>query len=85
MASLSSLQGSGGGRIPLPDGRSYTVSRTDLARIIDSMPTEACRAMHIAVRVGDHQTAQHLLREAAATYFADSSTVLPARHDDGRL
>jgi hypothetical protein len=69
MASLTSLQGHGGGRIPM-DGFSYTVSRADLARIIDTMPTDACRAMHLATRQGDIATAQHLLREAAATYFA---------------
>ena len=68
MASLTSLQGIGGGRIPM-DGFSYTVSRTDLARIIDTMPTDTCRALHLATRQGDIATAQHLLREAAETYF----------------
>jgi hypothetical protein len=69
MAPLTSLQGIGGGRIPM-DGFSYAVSRTDLARIIDAMPTDACRAMHLATRQGDIATAQRLLREAAETYFA---------------
>jgi hypothetical protein len=68
MASLASLQGAGGGRIPM--GRfSSDVSRRDLATMIESMPLEACRAMHIAARQGDTTTAQRLLREAAATYF----------------
>ena len=47
MASLASLQGTGGGRIPM-GGFSYAVSRLDLIRIIDTMPTETCRALHIA-------------------------------------
>jgi hypothetical protein len=51
------------------DGFSYAVSRADLARIIDAMPTDACRAMHLATRQGDIATAQHLLREAAEAYF----------------
>ena len=67
MASLASLQGTGGGRIPM-GGFSYDVTRRDLARIIDAMPTEQCRAMHIAAREGDLATAQRLLREAAETY-----------------
>ena len=77
MVTLASLQGQGGGRIPM--GRfSYDVSRRDLAAIIESMPLEACRAMHIAARLGDKTTAQRLLREAAATYFASSTPAAPA-------
>ena len=76
MATLSSLQGQGGGRIPM--GRfSYDVSRRDLAAIIESMPLETCRAMHIAARQGDTATAQRLLREAATTYFT-STPAAPA-------
>jgi hypothetical protein len=81
MARLASLQGTGGGRIPM-GGFSYDVSRHDLAAIIESMPTDMCRAMHIAAREGDLATAQHLLREAAETYFtsapaAPAATVAP--------
>jgi hypothetical protein len=68
MALLTALQGNGGGRIPM-DGFSYAVSRRDLAEIISSMPTEHCRAMHIAARQGDVATAQRLLREATEQYF----------------
>ena len=71
MASLLSLQGQGGGRIPMGDG-SYTVSRRELAAIIDAMPSADCRAMHLAVRQGDTPTAQRLLREATAMYFASA-------------
>jgi hypothetical protein len=83
MASLASLQGTGGGRIPM-GGFSYDVSRQDLAAIIESMPTETSRAMHIAARAGDITTAQRLLREAAKTYFvsapaAPAATVAPHR------
>ena len=74
--SLTSLQGQGGGRIPM-GGLSYDVSRQDLTRIIEAMPTEACRAMHIAARAGDTATAQRMLREAAATYYA-SAPAAPA-------
>ena len=76
MASLTSLQGHGGGRIPT-DGFSYHVSRHELAQIIDAMPAETCRAMHLAVKHADLPTAQRLLREAAATYFT-SAPAAPA-------
>jgi hypothetical protein len=56
------------------DGFSYTVSRHDLAAIIESMPLDACRAMHIAARTGDTTTAQHLLREATQAYFTSTPT-----------
>jgi hypothetical protein len=76
MAALASLQGTGGGRIPM--GRfSYDVSRHDLVAIIEAMPLSACRAMHQAARQGDTTTAQRLLREAAATYFT-SAPAAPA-------
>jgi hypothetical protein len=83
MASLASLQGSGGGRIPM--GRfSYDVSRRDLVAMIESMPLKVCRAMHQAANQGDILTAQHLLREAAATYFtttpAAPATAVALRH-----
>jgi hypothetical protein len=68
MASLTSLHGTGGGRIPMDDF-SYHVSRRDLAAIIDAMPLEACRALHIAAHTGDTITAQRLLREATEQYF----------------
>ena len=68
MAPLTTLHGNGGGRIPM-DGFSYTVSRHELAEIIESMPTEHCRTMHIAARQGDLATAQRLLREATEQYF----------------
>jgi hypothetical protein len=67
--SLASFQGQGGGRIPM-DGFSYTVSRHELTAIIEAMPPADCRTMHLAARQGDTETAQRLLREAAATYFA---------------
>ena len=81
MTRLASLQGTGGGRIPMV-GFSYDVSRRDLAAIIESMPTDTCRAMHVAVRKGDLATAQRLLCEAAETYFtnapaAPAATVTP--------
>jgi hypothetical protein len=76
MAALASLQGTGGGRIPM--GRfSYDVSRHDLVAIIEAMPLSACRAMHQAARQGDTTTAQRLLCEAAATYFT-SAPAAPA-------
>ena len=81
--SLAALQGQGGGRIPM-GGFSYTVSRHELAAIIEAMPTADCRSMHLAARQGDTATAQRLLREAAAMYFActpaaPAATVAP-RH-----
>ncbi len=51
---------------------SYHVSRHELTQIIDAMPAEACRAMHLAVEHTDLPTAQRLLREAAATYFTSA-------------
>jgi hypothetical protein len=56
---------------------SYDVSRRDLTRIIEAMPADACRAMHIAARTGDTATAQRLIREAATTYYA-SAPAAPA-------
>jgi hypothetical protein len=76
MATLASLQGNGGGRIPM-GSFSYDVSRHDLTRIIESMPTETCRQMHIAARQGDTATAQRLIREAATAYYA-SAPAAPA-------
>lgn len=69
MASLTSLQGTGGGRIPMGNF-SYDVSRRDLTRIIEAMPADTCREMHLAARAGDTATAQRIIREAAATYYA---------------
>ena len=69
MSPLSSLQGSGGGRIPMGNF-SYDVSRRDLTRIIEAMSADACREMHLAARAGDTATAQRIIREAAATYYA---------------
>lgn len=77
MSSTASLQGQGGGRIPMPHGVSYDVSRRTLAAIIDAMPPATCRAMHCAARTGDLATAQRLLREAAEAYFA-SAPAAPA-------
>jgi len=81
--SLASLQGQGGGRIP-NGSFSYDVSRQDLTRIIDAMPTETCRAMHLAARHGDTETAQRLLREAATLYYASApaapAATVAARH-----
>ena len=76
MASLTALQGRGGGRIPM-DGFSYTASRHDLTALLAHMPNDACRALHCAVRQGDTATAQRLIREAAASYFA-STPAAPA-------
>jgi hypothetical protein len=73
MASLISLQGIGGGRIPM-GSFSYDVSRQDLAAIIDAMPAETCRAMHIAARQGNLAIAQQMLREAAEQYFTTVPT-----------
>ena len=83
---LRSLQGQGGGRIPM-GAFSYDVTRHELARIIDAMPTEECRAMHLATRQGDLATAQRLLREAAATYYTSAPAapaVIGAPFRDGR-
>jgi hypothetical protein len=68
MASLISLQGSGGGRIPM-GGFSYVVSRTQLAEIIGAMPIDTSHMLRDATRAGDTVTAQRLIREAAAAYF----------------
>lgn len=76
MDSLTSLQSHGGGRIPM-SSFSYHVSRHELVQIIDAMPAESCRAMHLAVKHQDLPTAQRLLREAAATYFT-SAPAAPA-------
>ena len=81
--SLASFQGQGGGRIPM-GSFSYTVSRHELTAIIEAMPDADCRTMHSAARQGDTETAQRLLREAAAAYFActpaaPAATVAP-RH-----
>ena len=59
MASLTSLQGTGGGRIPM-GGFSYAVSRTQLAEIIGAMPSDASYALRDATRSGDTATAQRL-------------------------
>ncbi len=77
MAPLTTLQGRGGGRIPM-DGFSYAISRHDLAMLIAQMPDHACRAMHLAVRHGDTATAQRLICEAAATYYSASTPAAPA-------
>lgn len=71
MTTLASLQGTGGGRIPMGDFV-YDVSRRDLAAIIAAMPTDTCRALHLAARQGDTTTAQRLMREAAQQYFAST-------------
>lgn len=76
VATLTSLQGTGGGRIPM-GSFSYDVSRQELAAIIAAMPNETCRAMHHATREGDLTTAQHLLREAAERYLT-STPAAPA-------
>lgn len=76
MASLISLQGNGGGRIPM-GSFSYAVSRHDLTQIIAGMATDTCRQMHIAARAGDTATAQRLIREAATAYYA-SAPAAPA-------
>ena len=70
------LQGNGGGRIPM-DGFSYVVSRHELAAILDAMPADACRSLHLAARAGDTATAQRLMREATASYYASASTPAP--------
>jgi hypothetical protein len=87
MATLASLQGNGGGRIPM-GGFTYAVSRHELTAIIDAMPTEHCRAMHRAARQGDLATAQRLLREATEQYFtaapAAPAAAPPAVHHRAR-
>jgi hypothetical protein len=67
---LRTLYGTGGGRIPLENGQSLSLKRHELTALIAAMPTEACRAMHVAARQGDIETAQRLLREAATAYIA---------------
>ncbi len=74
---LTSLYGSGGGRIPTDTG-SIILSRTDLTRMLARMSAEDCRAMHQAARTGDLATAQRLLREAAVQY-----TVAQTEHHYG--
>jgi hypothetical protein len=54
-----------------------SINRRHSRERIESMPTERCRALHIAAREGDTTTAQRLLREAAATYFT-SAPAAPA-------
>lgn len=73
---LASLYGQGGGRIPLADGTSVTLSRVDLTKCIGAMSLADCRAMHQAARSGDAETAQRLLREAAERY--QTSAAAPA-------
>ena len=79
MATLSTLYCTGGGRIPTASG-SIALSSLDLARCIATMPTAACRAMHIAARTGDLPTAQRLLREAAERYIATTAPHARAAH-----
>lgn len=84
MAPLVSMQGKGGGRIPMDNGISCDVSRYDLTMIIAAMPTAQCREMHLAACRGDTETAQRLLREATATYYtsrpAAPATSVAMRH-----
>lgn len=79
MATLTTLYGTGGGRIPTATG-SIALSSLDLARCIATMPTAACRAMHLAARTGDLPTAQRLLREAAERYVATTAPHACAAH-----
>jgi hypothetical protein len=66
------------------DGFSYAVSRHELVEIINTMPTERCRAMHIAARQGDLATAQRLLREATEQYFTAAPAAPAAAPSDLR-
>ncbi|NJO81898.1 MAG: hypothetical protein HC828_03345 [Blastochloris sp.] len=75
---LTNLYGTGGGRIPLDNGASLTLTRAELAAIIAAMPMAACREMHIAARKGDTATAQRILREAAVSYKAAAPAPAPA-------
>lgn len=77
MPSLASLQGNGGGRIPMGHF-SYDVSRPQLAAIIAAMPAEQSRVMHVAVRQGDVVVAQRLLREATDHYFSAPAAPIAA-------
>jgi hypothetical protein len=70
---LASLYGQGGGRIPLADGSSIALSRADLTKCIGAMSRADCRAMHLAARSGDVETAQRLFREAAERYQASGA------------
>ncbi|NTU79378.1 MAG: hypothetical protein HGA45_08240 [Chloroflexales bacterium] len=70
---LASLYGQGGGRIPLADGSSITLSRADLTKCIGAMSLADCRTMHQAACTGDAETAQRLLREAAQRYQASAA------------
>lgn len=81
---LVSSYGLGGGRIPLTDGSSLSLSRADLSACIDAMPTEACRAMHQAAQRGDLSTAQRLLREAAVAYASAPAPALPPMNTAAR-
>jgi hypothetical protein len=75
---LQTLYGTGGGRIPLENGQSLSLTREALSDLIAAMPTEACRTMHLAVQHGDIATAQRLLREAATAYIAAAPAPAPA-------
>lgn len=89
MASLASLQGQGGGRIPI-DGYSYNVSRQELTAIFEAMSTETSRALQRATQQGDLPTAQRLLREATVQYFtatpaAPAAALVTPRRSPRRL
>lgn len=75
---LQTLYGTGGGRIPMTNGQSISLTRHELTALIAAMPTAACRELHIAARQGDTATAQRLLREAAAAYVAATPAPAPA-------
>lgn len=65
---LATLYGSGGGRIPLENGASLTLTRRELVELLDRLPTAASGALHRAVRQGKLDLAQRIIREAAAAY-----------------
>ena len=79
MAKLTTLYGTGGGRIPTTTG-SIALSSLELARCIATMPTADSRDMHIAARTGDLPTAQRILREAAERYITTTAPHTYAAH-----
>jgi hypothetical protein len=77
MASLTSLRGHGGGRIPTAAGQSYHLSRRDLARVVEQVlaaryPYKG-RSAALQALATDPDAAR-LLRESAAVYCAGTAT-----------
>lgn len=69
---LATLYGTGGGRIPLTNGATLTLTltRRELVDLLDRLPTTVSGALHRAVRQGQIDVAQRIIREAATAYAA---------------